>query len=34
MREAHLRQNVFFHRDENGNPIWKDTYIYAKLRDE
>lgn len=30
-REAHLRQNIFFHRDEQGNPIWKDTFIYAKL---
>lgn len=27
-REAHLRQNVYFHKDD-GNPIWKDTYIYA-----
>ena len=33
-REAHLLQNVFFHKDANGDPIWKDTYIYAKLRDE
>ena len=31
-REAHLRQNVYFWKDENGNPIWKDTYVYAKLR--
>lgn len=30
-REVHLRQNVFFHRDEKGAPIWKDTYIYAIL---
>lgn len=30
-REAHLRQNVYFWKDENGLPIWKDTYIYAKL---
>ena len=28
-REAHLKENVWFHKDENGNPIWKDTYIYA-----
>ena len=33
-REAHFRQNVFFRRDENGNPVWKDTYVYAMLRDE
>ncbi len=30
-REAHLRQNVYFWKDQDGNPIWKDTYIYAKL---
>ncbi len=30
-REAHLRKNVYFWRDESGEPIWKDTYIYAKL---
>ena len=32
-REAHLRQNVFFHRDANGAPIWKDTLIYAILNE-
>ena len=30
-REAHLKQNVFFWRDREGNPIWKDTFIYGKL---
>ena len=30
-REAHLRKNVYFWKDENDNAIWKDTYIYAKL---
>lgn len=30
-REAHLRKNVYFWKEENGKPIWKDTYIYAKL---
>lgn len=28
-REAHLRQNVYFWKDEQGTPIWKDTFIYA-----
>ena len=28
-REAHFKQNIWFHKDENGNPIWKDTYVYA-----
>lgn len=30
-REAHLKQNVYFWRDENDKPIWKDTYIYSRL---
>lgn len=30
-REAHLKQNVFSHRDENGQPKWKDTYVYARV---
>ena len=33
-REAHFRRNVYFWKDENGKPIWKDTYIYAKLNDD
>lgn len=32
-REAHLRQNVYFWKDEQGKPIWKDTYVYAVLQD-
>ncbi len=32
--EAHLQQNVFFWRDIDGNPIWKDTFVYAKLNSE
>lgn len=30
-REAELRQNVSFHNDEAGNPIYWDTYIYGLL---
>lgn len=30
-KEAHLKKNVYFWRDNENNPIWKDTYIYAKL---
>lgn len=30
-REAHLRRNVYFWKDEDGDPIWKDTYIYSLL---
>lgn len=25
VREAHFRKNVFFHRDEYGQPKWNDT---------
>ena len=28
-REAHLRENVYFRKDENGLPKWKDTFIHA-----
>ena len=30
-REAHFRQNIWFHKDTNNPPAWKDTYVYAKL---
>ena len=30
-REAHFKKNVYFFKDEKGNPIWKDTYVYAYL---
>ena len=33
-REAHFRQNIWFRRDENGVPVWKDTLVYAVLEDE
>lgn len=29
-REAHLKQNVWFWKDAQGRPLWKDTFIYAK----
>ena len=28
-REAHFHQNVLFARDESGQPLWQDTYVYA-----
>ncbi len=31
-REAFLRQNVYFWKDEDGKPIWKDTFIYSRLK--
>lgn len=33
-REGHLRRNIWFFRDENGQPVWQDTYEYAILREE
>ena len=33
-REAYFRRNIWFHRDEDGEPIWKDTLVYAILEDE
>lgn len=33
-REATLRQNVWFRRDEQGNPLWQDTYVYALLAED
>ena len=33
-REGHLKQNIWFKRDGNGQPIWQDTYEYAILRSD
>jgi [ribosomal protein S5]-alanine N-acetyltransferase len=33
-REGTLLQNIYFFTDEEGNPIWKDTYQYAILSSE
>lgn len=30
-REAHFRKNLYFRMDMDGNPLWKDTYVYAIL---
>lgn len=30
-REAFLKQNVYFWKDDDNKPLWKDTYIYARL---
>lgn len=32
-REAHFRKNVYFWKDENGKPIWKDTYVYGRVNE-
>lgn len=31
LREGYLKKDIYFKKDEKGNPIWKDTYIYSKL---
>ena len=33
-REAHFRRNLYFHRDEKGAPLWKDTYVYALTEED
>lgn len=33
-REGYLQKNIWFWKDEQGNPIWKDTYLYGKLAQE
>lgn len=33
-REGHLKKNIFFRKDEQGNPIWQDTYEYGVLAEE
>lgn len=30
-REAFFKKNVYFKKDEHGNPIWQDTYVYSLL---
>lgn len=33
-REAYFKKNVYFWKDEQNQPIWKDTYVYAVLNGE
>lgn len=33
-REAHFKKEIYFKKDESGNPIWKDTYVYAILNEK
>jgi len=33
-REGHLTKNIYFKKDETGNPIWSDTYEYGILAEE
>ena len=33
-REGHLIKNIYFKKDDSGNPIWADTYEYGILMSE
>lgn len=33
-REGLLQKNIFFRRDSAGQPLWTDTYVYARLAAE
>lgn len=33
-REGYLRQNVFFRRDDDHQPVWQDTYEYGLMPGE
>ena len=33
-REGHLIQNIYFKKDNSGNPIWADTFEYGILASE
>ena len=33
-REAHFRKNIYFRKDGNGAPVWKDTFVYAALDED
>lgn len=33
-REAHFKKNIFFHKDAEENPVWKDTYVYAIIKED
>ena len=31
LREGHLIKDIYFRKNSDGKPIWKDTFIYSKL---
>ena len=33
-REGLLRKNIYFRKDAAGNPLWWDSYAYARLEDK
>lgn len=33
-REGLLQKNIYFRKDEAGNPLWWDSYAYARVEDK
>lgn len=33
-REGTLISNIYFQKDDKGNPVWQDTYEYGLLKEE
>lgn len=33
-REGLLRENIFFRRDDAGEPVWMDSYLYSLLEND
>ncbi len=33
-REGHLVKSIYFSRDDQGQPIWQDTYVYGILAED
>lgn len=33
-REGLLKQNIYFRKDLQGEPLWMDTFVYALLKSE
>ena len=33
-REAHFRRNIYFRKDAEGRPVWKDTCVYAMTEED
>ena len=33
IKEAHFQRNVYFWKDDDGKPVWKDTFVYSLLNE-
>ena len=34
IKEAFFRENVYFFKDKNDKPTWKNTFVYSKINDK